>query len=73
MAEFESFNDHAINESIKNYDEIRKIAIGQEDDYTTGCLLYWSYFKKYYQLIAGDLSKQKSTWHWSNGYSTNRR
>ena len=29
------------------------------DDYTTGCLPDYNYFKKYYKLIATDLSKQK--------------
>ena len=29
------------------------------DDYTTGCLLDYQYFKYHYQLIAVDLSKQK--------------
>ena len=38
---------------------IRKITIGQGDDYTTGCLLDYSYFKKYYKMIATDLSKQQ--------------
>ena len=40
------------------YENIRKIAIGQGDDYTTGCLLDYTYFKKYYKMIAIDLSKQ---------------
>ena len=39
---------------------MRKIAAGQGDDYTTGCLLDFSYFKKNYRLIAADLSKQKA-------------
>ena len=39
--------------------EIRKIAIDQEHDYTTGCLINYTYFKKYYKLIAADLSKQQ--------------
>ena len=43
---------------IKN-DNIRKIATGQGNDYTTGCLLDYPYFKKYYNLIAIDLSKQQ--------------
>ena len=30
----------------------------QGDDYTTGCLLDYSYFKDYYKMIAIDLSKQ---------------
>ena len=54
-----NFYDQTINEQIKKYDEIRKIAIGKGDDYTTGCLLDYQYFKGHYQLIAVDLSKQK--------------
>ena len=34
------------------------IATGQGDDYTTGCLLHYPYFKKY-ELIAIDLNKQQ--------------
>ena len=37
----------------------RKTATGRGDDYTTGCLLDYQYFKDHYQLIAVDLSKQK--------------
>ena len=29
--------DHPINNSIKTYENIRKIATSQGDDYTTGC------------------------------------
>ena len=36
------------------------ITIGQGDDYTTGCLLDYSYFKKYYKMIAVDLSKTQA-------------
>ena len=45
---------------IKTYENIRKITIGQGDDYTTGCLLVCTYFKKYYKMIALDLSKQQA-------------
>ena len=34
-----NFYDQPINDSIEQYDEIRKISTGQGDDYTTGCLL----------------------------------
>ena len=51
--------DQSINDQTKKYDEIRKIATGKEDDYTTGCLLHYQYFKDHYQLIVVDLSKQK--------------
>ena len=53
------FYDQSINDSIKQYDEIRKTATGQGEDYTTGCLLDYQYFKDHYNLIAVDLSKQK--------------
>ena len=43
----------------KRYENIRRIAIGQGDDYTTGCLLDNTYFKENYKMIATDLSKQQ--------------
>ena len=55
-----NFYDQPINDSIKQYDEIRKISMRQGDDYTTGCLLDFAYFVKNYRLIAVDLSKQKA-------------
>ena len=54
-----NFYDQTISDEIKKYDEIRKITTGQGDDYTTGCLLDYQYYKDHYQLIAVDLSKQK--------------
>ena len=42
------------------YENIRKIATGQGDDYTTGCLLDYPYFKDSYKMIAVDLSKQQA-------------
>ena len=39
-------NVQPINDSIKQFDEIRKISTGQGDDYTTGCLLDFAYFEK---------------------------
>ena len=41
------------------YENIRKIATGQGDDYTTGCLLDYIYFNNYYKMIVLDLSKQQ--------------
>ena len=55
-----NFYDQLINDSIKQYDEIRKISTGQGEDYTTCCLLGFAYFEKNYKLIAVDLSKQKT-------------
>ena len=54
-----NFSDQPIKNDLKTYDNIKKIATGQGDDYTTGCLLDYRYFKKYYKLIAIDLSKQQ--------------
>ena len=48
-----NFYDQPINDIIKQYDEVRKVSTGYGDDYTTGCLLDYAYFK-----IAVDLSKQ---------------
>ena len=52
-----NFYDQLINDQIKQNDKVRKTATGQGDDYTTGCLLDYQYFKDYYNLIAVDLSK----------------
>ena len=38
----------------------KKIATGPRDDYTTGCLLDYPYFKDNYKMIAIDLSKQQA-------------
>ena len=42
------------------YENIRKITTGHGDVYTTGCLLDYTYFKKYYKMIAIDLSRQQA-------------
>ena len=47
-----------INSISKTYGNIRKIATGKGDDYTTGCLLDYPYFKENYKMIAIDLSRQ---------------
>ena len=44
---------------LLTYENIQKIATGQGDDYTTGCLLDYNYFKNCYKMIAMDLSKQQ--------------
>ena len=55
-----NFYEKPINDSIKQYNEIRKISTGKGDDYTTGCLLDFSYFEKTYRLMAANLSKQEA-------------
>ena len=52
--------DQPINNYFKTHENIREIATGQGDDYATGCLLDYSYFKDHYKMIAIDLSKQQA-------------
>ena len=42
------------------YENIRKNATGWGDDFTTGCLYDYINFKKYYKMIAADLSTQQA-------------
>ena len=43
MIDGKKFFDQPINNIIKTYENIWKITIGQGDDYTTGCLLDYTY------------------------------
>ena len=52
--------DQPKNSMTRTYENIRKIATGQGDDYTTGCLLDYPYFKNHYKMITIDLSKQQA-------------
>ena len=60
MIDGRNFFDQPINNMNKTYENIRKIATGKGDDYTTGCLLDYTYFKNFYKMIAVDLSKQQA-------------
>ena len=60
MINGENFFDQPIKNSGVTYENIRKIATGQGDDYTTGCLLDYPYFTNTYKMIAVDLSKQQA-------------
>ena len=60
MINGENFFDQPIKNRWITYDNIRKIATGQGDDYTTGCLLDYPYFANTYKMIAVDLSKQQA-------------
>ena len=59
MIDGKNFFDQPVKNDKVTYENIRKITIGQGDDYTTGCLLDYTYFKKYYKIIAIDLSRQQ--------------
>ena len=54
-----NFYDNPIESDIEKYRELKKVMIGKGEDYTTGSLLDFNYFKKHYKLVAVDLSKQK--------------
>ena len=60
MINGENFFDQPIKNNKITYENIRKIATGQGDDYTTGWLLDYPYFANTYKMIAVDLSKQKT-------------
>ena len=60
MINGENFFDQPIKNNKVTYENIRQIATGQEDDYTTGCLLDYPYFKDSYKMIAVDLSKTQA-------------
>ena len=46
-----NFFDQPVKNNKITYENVRKIAMGQRDDYTTGCLLDYIYFKNYYKMI----------------------
>ena len=60
MIDGSNFYDQRINHIIKQYDEVRKVSAGYGDDYTTGWLLDYAYFKDNYRLVVIDLNKQKA-------------
>ena len=60
MIDSKNVFDQPINSDFKTYENVRNIATGQGDDYTTGCLLDYPYFKESYKIIAMDLSKQQA-------------
>ena len=60
MINGENFFDQPIKNNKVTYENIRKIATGQGDDCTTGCLLDYPYFMDTYKMIAVDLSKPQA-------------
>ena len=60
MIDEKNFFDQPVKNNKVTYENIRKIATGQGDDYTTGCLLDYIYFKNYYKMIAVGLSKRQA-------------
>ena len=70
MIDGKNIFDQPVNSDFKTYENIRRIATGQRDDYTTRCLLDYSYFKENYKLITIDLRSSSSSCR-SKSNSTN--
>ena len=60
MINGENVFDQPIKSNKVTYENIRKIATGQGDDYATVCLLDYPFFKDSYKMIAVDQSKQQA-------------
>ena len=60
MIDGQNFFDQLARSNSMTNDSIQKTATDQGDDYTTGCLLAYNYFKKYLVLNTINLSKQQA-------------
>lgn len=49
-----NFFHKPIRSDIKTYEKVRKNAVGQRDDYTTGCLIDYSFLK---EIILADWNR----------------
>ena len=54
MINGENFFDQPLKDNKVTYENIRKIATDQGDDYTTGCLLVYPFFKNSYKMTDAD-------------------
>ena len=53
MIDRQNFFDQSVKSDMRTHDNIRKIVIGEADDYTTRCLLDYRYlFQAYYEMKA---------------------
>ena len=60
MIDGQNFFDQPVRNDLITYDNIQKNATRQGDNYTTGCLLDYNYFKKYYEMIEIHLIQQQA-------------
>ena len=60
MTDGKNIFDQPVKNNKITYENIRKSATGQEDDYITGCLLDYTYFRDIYKRIAIDLDEQQA-------------
>ena len=54
MIDGQNFFQQPVKNNLRTYDGIQKISTGQGDDYATGCLLDYNYWKKYYRRIVNN-------------------
>ena len=54
MIDRKDFFDQPVKRDMRTYDNVQKIATGQGDDSTTGCILDYNYFNNYYTMISID-------------------
>ena len=59
MIDGQNVFDQPVKNNLRTFDNIRKISIGQGDDYTTDRILDYNYFNEYYKMIVIELSKQQ--------------
>ena len=52
--------DQTVKDNLITYGSIWKMSNGPGDNYTTGCMLDYPYFKNYCKMIATDWSKQQT-------------
>ena len=52
MIDGKNLFDRSIKNDLRAYDNVQKITISQGDDYTTGYLVVYPYFKENYKLVA---------------------
>ena len=64
MIDGQTIFDQPIKNDQITYDNIWKVATGQEDDNISGFLLDYFYFKEHCMLISIDLSKQQKIRYW---------
>ena len=60
MINGENLFDQPIKDNKVTYENITKVAIDKGDNYTTGCLLDYPYFRDNYKMIAVDSSRQEA-------------
>ena len=61
MIDGQNFFDQPAKNNLRTYDNIKKVATGQDDDYTTSCLFDYNCLNKFYKTIAIELCKQQAS------------